>query len=157
MRDPLHVCNTRRALGLALVGAVLMAVAPVPAAGKVLRPQVADRIDDPGVIERPTVQVQVNPSPAAETVQKAETAQKAESGTSTARPAKGKADPNTPEPLSERAAAAAERAKRALSDEDFGELDADPVAVGGQPAAASQGVKSAATLKKPEAKCLAGC
>ncbi len=149
MRDPLHVCNARRALGLVLVGAALMAIAPAPATGKILRPQVADRIDDPGVVERRPVQTQ--PAPVTETSQAAEPAPQA------ARPAKGKADPNAPEPLSERAAAAADRAKRALEDEDFGEFDAGPAPANGQPAASSQGRKSAATLNKPEAKCLAGC
>jgi hypothetical protein len=151
MRDPLHVCNARRALGLALVGVALMAMAPVPAAGKVLRPQVADRIDDPGVSERPRVQAQTAPAPASEPPQTAEPA------TQPARPAKGKADPNAPEPLSERAAAAADRAKRALEDEDFGEFNADPVPVNGQPAAANPGRKSTATLTQPAAKCVAGC
>ena len=98
MRDPLHVCSARQALGIALVGAALMAMAPAPAAGKVLRPQVADRIDDPGVAERPPVQVQTAPA--------AETAATTEPASQAARPAKSKSDPNAPEPLSERAAAA---------------------------------------------------
>lgn len=150
MRDPLHVCFARHALRLAVIGAVLVSASPVSAAGKVLRPQVADRIEDPGVTERRPAAVAPTPAIASNPA--------AAPGPQGTRPSNAKADPNSAEPLSERASAAAERAKRALSDEDAGDYEPEPVPLAaGQPVEPDQRRKAAATLSKPEAKCLAGC
>ncbi len=97
----------------------------------------------------------------------------------TARPTAAR--PDTPEPLSERAAAAAARAKRALSEEDGGQFDgntptqtelviadepaAAAPAAAGQPISDEQKRRSAANLQppsqraaaQPSATCIAGC
>ena len=73
---------------------------------------------------------------------------------------------DSPEPMSERAAAAAARAARALADEDSEDfdggiaVDADLVApdgATGQPVVAGDRRQKSASAARPAAKCVAGC
>jgi hypothetical protein len=145
MRDLLHVCSGGTALRAALAAAVLAVSTPAMAQGKVVRPEVAAGISNPDVAEsaKPAPATGVAAAPA-----------KAEG--------KGKAaaDSNAPEPLSERAQAALDRAKSALQAEDAEDFVPEPTPLG-KPIAVGQPVKtpdkSAIATTKPAVKCLAGC
>lgn len=148
MRDPLHACLLRRTLRLAVLGAVLAAATPVLAAGKVLRPDPVDQADVRGPAVAPA---QVAPAQDVPPVQETAAVSVAQ------KPAgvKGVVDANAPEPLSERAQAALDRAKRALADEGWGDGDAEPQPAAGQ--AVDPRGKSAAAVAKSAVKCVAGC
>ncbi len=150
MRDFLHVCIGGTILRAALAGAVLVLATPVLAQGKVIRSEVAAGISNPDLAESakpaPTAPVAAAPVPA--TLAKPE--------------AKGRTavDTNAPEPLSERAQAALDRAKSALEAEDADGFVAEPTPLAapiaeGQPVKARD--KSATATTKPAVKCLAGC
>jgi hypothetical protein len=149
MRDLLHVCSGGTVLRAAIAAAVLAVSTPALAQGKVIRPEAAAGIANPDVAERS--------KPAAEPPV----------ATARAKPeAKGKtaADPNAPEPLSERAQAALDRAKSALEAEDAEDFVPEPTPLPtplAKPIAVGQPVKtpdkSATATTKPAVKCLAGC
>jgi hypothetical protein len=145
MRDLLHVCIGRTVLRAAVVSAVLVVATPAMAQGKVLRPEVANGISNPDVAG--------SAKPAAEAPVAVAPAKPQPKG-------KAAADPNTAEPLSERAQAALDRAKSALAAEDAEDFtpeptpQAKPIAVG-QPVKTPD--KSATATTKPAVKCLAGC
>jgi hypothetical protein len=159
MRDSLHVCIGRTVLRAAIIGAVLVVSTPAMAAGKVLRPEAADGVQDRGAAEsKQAATTSATPAAAAPPPEQPAVAP--------AKPvAKGKAvlDPNAAEPLSERAQAALDRAKQALAEEEAGDFVPEPQAVpspvpqviAGQPAKAQ--TKSASAVTKPAVKCVAGC
>ena len=159
MRDHLHVCISRIVSRAAIIGAVLLMSTPAfsqgqgaqgqraQGQGKVLRPEAANGITNPDVAESAKPMV---PPPAAVAAAPAKPEPKG----------KAVVDPNAPEPLSERAQAALDRAKSALAAEDAEDFvpeptpQAKPIAVG-QPVKTPD--KTAAAPTKPPVKCLAGC
>ncbi len=145
MRDPLHACRRLRAFGLVAIGAVLMAATPAIAAGKIIRPDAADRVDDRNATVAPAQTAPVEVAPVGQEV--AVIGSKSV-GSKTA------VDPDAPEPLGERAQAALDRAKRALAEEEMGDAEAEPVPLVGQ--SVDPRAKSAAASKSA-VKCLAGC
>jgi hypothetical protein len=161
MRDPLHSCIGRVVFGVALAGAAVALAVPARAQGKVIRPEAADRMPNPGV-DASTKPAQLPPQAGiSETSAKPETAAKPA--------AKGKAstDPNSPEPLSDRAQAALDRAKQALADEAMEDTvpeqppQAQPPATAPAQPNVGQAVKTppkaAFVSAKPAVKCMAGC
>jgi hypothetical protein len=163
MRDPLHSCIGRAVLGAALAGATLAGAAltlavPAQAQGKVIRSEAADRMPNPGIdaSTRAAPPAIVN-----------ETSVKPEAAVKPAAKGKSSADPNAPEPLSERAQAALDRAKQALADEAMEDAVPEqppqaqaPAATPAQPIvgqAVKLPPKSASASAKPAVKCMAGC
>ena len=148
MRDSLHACPLRQVLRLAVIGVALATATPAMAAGKILRPEAADRMEERTTATAPVPVAPVQAMPAGQETAAVVAPQK---------PAGGKAavDPNAPEPLSERAQAALDRAKRALADEEMGDGDPEPQAAPGQPV--DPRGKSAAAGSKSAVKCVAGC
>jgi hypothetical protein len=152
MRDPLHVRSARQVLGLAIVSAVLAAALPSIAVGKVLLPEAAERMPDRGAADK----VGTAPTPVVPTA--TEAAVQPTVATTPPKPVttgKAPVDPNAPEPLTERAQAALDRAKAALAAEEQGDFYPDPQTAAGQPVDSRK--KTAAAPTKPVVKCVAGC
>ena len=143
---PHHLCSLPRAPACWLAVAVACAVISAPASAKILK-------------------LRMGPGMMSSDIAMSEPASKDPSQTAAIKPA---ADPaNRPEPMSERAKAAAERAARALAEEEGREYDGgatvasdlidaaeEPVAPKGQPVAAGDRRQKAATSSP---SCIAGC
>jgi hypothetical protein len=143
--------------GLLIATLVMAALLPTlaQAAGKVLRPDVTDPVE-----ETPRASSQPVPQAPASAAATTATTSQVITPVSSGRPATAtppKIDPNTPLPLSERAAEAAARAKRALADEDGDSTESAAGTIAGQAIGEAEKRQKTARQSTPRATCLAGC